>query len=84
MEKRAYWTAPERATLQDLMNKNSQAYKDDSKKITGEIVDLVSEEVPLYPIFHRQLPSAWDAKKLSGFKPLPTTGVGFIGVGRTA
>ncbi len=43
--------------------------------LTGEIVDLVSEEVPLYPIFHRQLPSAWDAKKLSGFKPLPTTGV---------
>lgn len=84
MEKRAYWTAPERAKLQELMNKSSQASKEDAKKITGEIVDLVSDEVPLYPIFHRQLPSAWDDKKLNGFKPLPTTGMSFIDVGRTS
>ncbi|WP_248763234.1 ABC transporter substrate-binding protein [Pseudarthrobacter sp. SSS035] len=84
MEKRAYWTAPERAKLQELMNKGSQAAAADAKKITGEIVDLVSEELPLYPIFHRQLPSAWDDKKLNGFKPLPTTGMSFIDVGRTA
>jgi len=84
MEKRAFWTAPERAQLQELMNKGSQAAGADAKKITGEIVDLVSEELPLYPIFHRQLPSAWDDKKLNGFKPLPTTGMSFIDVGRTA
>ncbi|PTT68992.1 ABC transporter substrate-binding protein [Arthrobacter sp. HMWF013] len=84
MEKRAYWTAPERAQLQELMNKGSQAAKEDARKITGEIVDLISEELPLYPIFHRQLPSAWDDKKLNGFKPLPTTGMSFIDVGRTA
>lgn len=84
MEKRAYWTAPERAQLQELMNKGSQAAAADAKKITGEIVDLISDEVPLYPVFHRQLPSAWDGKKLNGFKPLPTTGMSFIDVGRTA
>lgn len=84
MEKRAYWTAPERARLQELMDKGSQAAGADAKKITGEIVDLVSDELPLYPIFHRQLPSAWDDKKLNGFKPLPTTGMSFIDVGRTA
>ena len=85
MKSRAYWaTAPERAQLQDLMDKAGQAAGADAKKLTGEIVDLVSEEVPLYPIFHRQLPTAWDDKKLSGFKPLPTTGMSFIDVGRTA
>jgi peptide/nickel transport system substrate-binding protein len=84
MEKRAFWTAPERAKLQELMDKGSQASGDAAKKTVGEIVDLVSEEVPLYPLFHRQLPSAWDANKLSGFQPLPTTGVSFIDVGRTA
>ncbi|MDP9980996.1 peptide/nickel transport system substrate-binding protein [Pseudarthrobacter oxydans] len=85
MKGRAYWAStPERATLVDLMAKAGQSSKAEAKKLTGDIVDLVSEELPLYPIFHRQLPSAWDAKKLSGFKPLPTTGVGFIGVGRTA
>ena len=67
-----------------MLFRSGQSAKDEAKKLTGEIVDLVSEELPLYPIFHRQLPSAWDSKKLSGFKPLPTTGVSFVGVGRTA
>jgi len=85
MKNRAFWgSTPERAQLVDLMAKAGQSSKDDARKLTGQIVDLVSEEVPLYPLFHRQLPSAWDAKKLSGFKPLPTTGVSFVGVGRTA
>lgn len=84
MDKRAFWTTPERAKLQELMNKGSQASGDAAKKIVGEIVDMVSDEVPLYPVFHRQLPSAWDEKKLNGFQPLPTTGLSFIDVGRTA
>jgi peptide/nickel transport system substrate-binding protein len=54
------------------------------RRSSAEIVDMVSEEVPLYPIFHRQLPSAWDEKKLNGFQPLPTTGLSFVDVGRTA
>ncbi|GAA3274382.1 ABC transporter substrate-binding protein [Paenarthrobacter aurescens] len=84
MDKRAFWTTPERTKLQELMNKGSQASGDEAKKIVGEIVDMVSDEVPLYPVFHRQLPSAWDEKKLNGFQPLPTTGLSFIDVGRTA
>ncbi|BCW39217.1 ABC transporter substrate-binding protein [Arthrobacter sp. StoSoilB3] len=84
MDKRAFWTTPERIKLQDLMDKGSQASGDAAKKIVGEIVDMVSDEVPLYPVFHRQLPSAWDEKKLNGFQPLPTTGLSFIDVGRTA
>ncbi|MFE4080155.1 ABC transporter substrate-binding protein [Paenarthrobacter sp. YIM B13468] len=84
MEKRAFWTTPERAKLQELMNKGSQASGEEAKKVVGEIVDMVSDEVPLYPVLHRQLPSAWDEKKLKGFQPLPTTGLSFIDVGRTA
>ncbi|MFE4194535.1 ABC transporter substrate-binding protein [Paenarthrobacter sp. NPDC056912] len=84
MDKRAFWTTPERAKLQELMDKGSQASGDDAKKIVSEIVDMVSDELPLYPVFHRQLPSAWDEKKLNGFQPLPTTGLSFVDVGRTA
>ncbi|TVU61239.1 ABC transporter substrate-binding protein [Paenarthrobacter nitroguajacolicus] len=84
MDKRAFWTTPERTKLQELMDKGSQASGDEAKKIVGEIVDMVSDEVPLYPVFHRQLPSAWDEKKLNGFQPLPTTGLSFVDVGRTA
>ncbi|MDN6331394.1 MAG: ABC transporter substrate-binding protein [Micrococcaceae bacterium] len=50
----------------------------------SEIINILAEEAPLYPIFHRQLPTAWDEDKLEGFKPLPTTGVSFMGVTPTA
>ncbi|WP_104087217.1 ABC transporter substrate-binding protein [Arthrobacter sp. GMC3] len=60
------------------------ATPDDAKKLYKEIIDIIAEQAPLYPIFHRKLPTAWDPKKLVGFQPLPTTGVAFVGVGRTA
>ena len=75
---------PEFAAIQTNLDKATQATGDDAKKIYKEIIDTIAEQVPLYPIFHRKLPTAWDSKKLSGFAPLPTTGLGFIGVGRTA
>jgi len=75
---------PEFAAIQTNLDKATQATGDDAKKIYKEIIDTIAEQAPLYPIFHRKLPTAWDSKKLSGFAPLPTTGLGFIGVGRTA
>ena len=51
MKGRAYWAAtPERAQLVELMAKAGQSAQAEAKKLTGDIVDLVSEEVPLYPI----------------------------------
>lgn len=47
----------------------------------NEAFDLLSEQVPLYPLFHRQLPTAWNADELVGFAPVPTTGLSFLGVG---
>lgn len=47
-----------------------------------EVVDIVSHEVPLYPVLHRKLPTAWNKEALDGFQPLPTTGLSFLGVGR--
>lgn len=84
MKNRAFWTTPEREQLLALMGKSGQVSVADAKTVTGEIVDLISDEVPLYPVLHRQLPTAWDSKKLNGYRPLPTTGVSFIGVGRTS
>lgn len=47
----------------------------------NEAFDLLSENVPLYPLFHRQLPTAWDPEQLEGFAPVPTTGLSFLDVG---
>ena len=46
----------------------------------NQAMDVIAEQCPLYPIVHRKLPTAWNAKQLSGFKPLPTTGLSFLDV----
>ena len=83
MENRAGWnTTPEYADVQAKLDEAVKLDEDKAKAIHADVVDIVSEEVPLYPLFHRKLPTAWDANALDGFAPLPTTGVSFVGVGR--
>ncbi|MEE1621591.1 ABC transporter substrate-binding protein [Zafaria sp. J156] len=68
-------------TLQAKLDEAVQASDEAGAKAAWkEAIDLISEEVPLYPLFHRQLPTAWDPERLDGFQPLPTTGVSFVGV----
>ncbi len=35
-----------------------------------QIFDVVAENVPLYPIFHRKSPTAFDPETLVDFKPI--------------
>lgn len=77
------WTGtPEYKQVQDLLAQAASADAAKAKDLQGQIIDLVAEQVPLYPLFHRKLPTAWDPTQLDGFQPLPTTGLSFIGVGR--
>ncbi|MEU3901153.1 ABC transporter substrate-binding protein [Streptomyces sp. NPDC045251] len=52
------------------------------KETWGQVTDLVADEAALYPVLHRKLPTAWREGTLTGFEPLPTTGLSFIDVGR--
>ncbi|CAL9394441.1 Glutathione-binding protein GsiB [Streptomyces sp. enrichment culture] len=52
------------------------------KELWAEVTDLVADEAALYPVLHRKLPTAWKDGTLPGFKPLPTTGLSFVDVGR--
>lgn len=82
MHTRARWDGtPEFKQIQPLLDQAAQSDADKAKTLHGQVVDILAEQAPLYPIFHRQLPTAWDDKQLDGFQPLPTTGVSFIGVG---
>lgn len=56
---------------------------DDQVAAWHEIFDIVSEEAPLYPIFHRKSPTAWDDESLQDFKPIAVTGLSFVGTGST-
>ena len=48
-----------------------------------EAFDKISEDVPLYPLFHRKTPTAWDGSTLVDFKPISVTGLRFLDVGST-
>jgi len=80
----AWSGTPEYKEVQTKLNAAVGASDADAKALYKEIIDIIADAVPLYPIFHRKLPTAWDGKKLKGFAPLPTTGLSFVGVGRTA
>lgn len=54
---------------------------DDAKAKWGEVQDLISEKVPLYPLFHRTMLTGYNAKKLVDFKAIGTTGLEAVGVG---
>ncbi|MHA7247560.1 ABC transporter substrate-binding protein [Arthrobacter tecti] len=83
MTDRAAWSeTAEYAEVQAKLDEAVRLEPEAAKAVHADIINIVAEEAPLYPIFHRQLPTAWDSSALDGFQPLPTTGVAFIGVGR--
>ncbi|WP_080803120.1 ABC transporter substrate-binding protein [Arabiibacter massiliensis] len=66
--------------LQTLMQQAREAT--DAKKqqeIWNQCFDLLSEEVPLYPLFHRELATGYQSSMISGYKPIATTGLVFLG-----
>ena len=40
--------------------------------------------MPLYPIFHRKTPTAYNSQTLVGFQPIALTGLSFVDIGSTA
>jgi peptide/nickel transport system substrate-binding protein len=49
-----------------------------------QVLDLIADEVPLYPVFHTKVETGFDASKLNNFFGLNTTGLSFLGVSRTS
>lgn len=73
--------SPEFGELTELLDQGVRVSGDEQQQAWNDAIDLVSEEVPLYPLLHRQLPTAWDPEQLVGFQPVPTTGLSFLDVG---
>ena len=93
-----WWYAGDTWTDQRMHWKGSEAYTavqtklDEAVKLEGEaqistwqeLFDLLSEQVPLYPIFHRKTPTAYNPQTLVGFQPIALTGLSFVDIGSTA
>ncbi|GAA4901069.1 ABC transporter substrate-binding protein [Tessaracoccus lubricantis] len=69
--------------VQDLLETAATSTGDEQLGAWHSIFDIVSENAPLYPIFHRKSPTAFDPETLQDFKPIAVTGLSFVGVGST-
>ncbi|MBO3724744.1 ABC transporter substrate-binding protein [Actinomyces bowdenii] len=84
-ETRMHWKGAEGYTA-------VQSALDEAVKLEGdaqiakwqEIFETLATEVPLYPIFHRKSPTAYNSETLQNFKPIKLTGLSFVGTGSTA
>lgn len=69
---------------QDLLEQGLRAEDpDERQEIWNQVFDLLSREVPLYPLFHRKSPTAWHDDMLVDFQPISLTGLSFENVGTT-
>lgn len=81
-QRRFNWSeSAEYAQLTALLNQALQQTGAEQQATWNQAFDLISEQVPLYPLFHRQVSTAWDDMQLEGFAPVPTTGMSFLDVG---
>lgn len=80
-QKRTQWKGSEGyEQLQTLMSQAVQATGSEQQELWNQCFDLIAEQVPLYPLFHRSVTTAYYADQLDGYEPIGTTGLNFIGV----
>lgn len=65
--------------LAALMQEAREADSSEQQAIWNDCFDLLAEQVPLYPLFHRKLATAYWEDKITGFEPISTTGLVFLG-----
>ena len=84
-ENRMHWKGqPSYEEVQTLLAEGLESTDTAAQESTwGELFDLLSNEVPLYPLFHRKAPTAWDSSSLVDFQPISLTGLSFVDVAST-
>ncbi len=83
-DSRMHWKGSESYNqVQDLLDQAGEASGDEQMELWHQIFDVISENVPLYPIFHQKTPTAWNAETLQNFQPLAVTGLSFVDVSST-
>ncbi|MHA6370724.1 ABC transporter substrate-binding protein, partial [Actinotignum schaalii] len=84
-KKRTQWGGSEKfKELHQYMDKAVTLEGDAQQQEWNKAFDLVAEEVPLYPLFHRQMLTAYYPDKVTNFSPISTTGLDFINAGSAA
>ncbi|MBV7363329.1 ABC transporter substrate-binding protein [Actinomycetaceae bacterium TAE3-ERU4] len=78
-KKRTFWNGSEGyKQLHAAMDKALASEGDAQQQAWNECFDILSEQVPLYPLFHRKVSTAVKDGVFSEFQPIGTTGLSFL------
>ncbi|PWU53203.1 peptide ABC transporter substrate-binding protein [Micromonospora sp. S4605] len=81
--KRYRWSDADRKAMAALLDQAAQTSDEAARKaLWKQALDKVADEVPLYPILHTKVVTAYDPGKLTGFSGAATTGLYFLGASR--
>ncbi|WP_182049733.1 ABC transporter substrate-binding protein [Changpingibacter yushuensis] len=84
-QKRTQWKDSEGYTeLHEILDAAVQTSGDEQQELWNQAFDLISEQVPLYPLFHRQVVTAYYPDAIANYSPIGTTGLNFIGSSATS
>ncbi|NLW13363.1 MAG: ABC transporter substrate-binding protein [Trueperella sp.] len=81
-QQRTSWavTAPEAfQQLQDISAEAAQLTGDEATAKWAEALDLISEEAPVFPLFHRTMITGFNMDKLDNVDGIGTTGLELVG-----
>lgn len=79
-QKRTQWGGSEGWTqLHELLDTAAVSTGSEQQEAWNSAYDLLSEEVPLYPLFHRTVVTGYLADSLDNYTPISTTGLYFVG-----
>ncbi|MCI1665102.1 MAG: ABC transporter substrate-binding protein [Atopobiaceae bacterium] len=79
-KKRTQWKDSDKYTeLHGYMQKAVESTGTEQQDNWNQCFDLLAEQVPLYPLFHRIVATGYYADKISNFAGIGTTGVDLVG-----
>ena len=77
---RMRWQGPAREKVTSLLDKASTTTDETERdKLWKQVLDIVADEAPLYPILHTKVVTAYDGDALEDFEGPATTGLYFLG-----
>ncbi len=78
---RSRWaTTPAFAEVAELLAEaRSKTSEDEQQPLWNQCFDIIAAEVPLYPLFHREMATAWWTAQLDDYDPISATGLNFLG-----
>ncbi|MGH3262666.1 MAG: ABC transporter substrate-binding protein, partial [Trebonia sp.] len=81
---RARWTDPAAKECSTLLNQAAALGGGAQQAVWKQVLDIVAQEAAIYPVYHVKVCTGWNPAQLTNFRPSPTTGLYFLGVGRAA